>query len=382
MPRDAFADRVLERVCAARPPLCLGIDPHLGLFPPCFRAGDMKPTAPETADAVQRFCLDALELAADRVAAVKLQSAFFEQLGAKGMAVLEEVIQDARARALPVILDAKRGDIGSSAKGYAAAYLEEGAPLQVDALTVNPWLGMESLEPFIEAAQRSGAGVFVLVKTSNAGGADFQDHGGNDREHGDQVRDHGDRIQHPGGNDDEHGGEPAWCKLARQLDKEAGRLAGSESGFSGLGAVVGVTQPEAARRARELMPNNLFLAPGYGAQGGTARDAVAGFRKGAGGMLEGGLVNASRSLLFPSEAEGAQKIEHWRNAVDKALDAATRELSDATAAADQQGRKAAPVPRPNGEALPRGGKTTREGVMPTGTPQPGRQSVGLSAKGR
>lgn len=337
----------------------------------------MKPAAPETAEAVQRFCLDALELAAERVAAVKLQSAFFEQLGPAGMEVLARVIREARRRELPVILDAKRGDIGSSAEGYAAAYLEEGAPLQVDALTVNPWLGMETLEPFIKAAMESGAGVFVLVKTSNAGGADFQDHGG-------QVQDRGGEDYVHGGEDHDRGseGEPAWCKLARQLHEAAGRLKGEESGFSGLGAVVGATRPEDARRARELMPNNLFLVPGYGAQGGTAQNAVAGFCKGAGGTLEGGLVNASRSLLFSKQAGAARNHKQWASAVNAALDAAIQELSDATAAVDQRGNTTASEPRPNGESSLRGGKPTREGIRQPVTPSPGDQPVGLSAKGR
>lgn len=342
----------------------------------------MKPADPETAPAVHRFCLDALELAAERVAAVKLQSAFFEQLGPAGMEVLARVIRSARGRGLPVILDAKRGDIGSSAEGYAAAYLEEGAPMQVDALTVNPWLGMETLEPFIEAAERSGAGVFVLVKTSNAGGADFQEHGGRGHEQGDRVHDHVDGVPYRDGNNRAYGDEPAWCKLARQLNHEAGRLAGSESGFSGLGAVVGATKPGAARRARKLMPGNLFLVPGYGTQGGTAEDAVAGFRKSAAGALEGGLVNASRSLLFSQDAQKAQTKKQWAKALDAALAAAIRELSEATAVANQQDGTVALEPRPNGEAAHRGGESERSETAPPAAPSPGRQQVGLSAKGR
>lgn len=301
---EPFADRLLRRVRALGHPLCAGLDPDLARIPPVFRRGAMDPGAPDTAEALAAFCRAFLERVADRVAALKPQSAFFEALGWRGVRVLAEVLEAARARGLPVVLDAKRGDIGSTAAGYAAAYLAPGAPLRADALTVNPYLGLDALEPFVREAERARGGLFVLARTSNPGGRDFQDA-------------------------PDTAGRPLYERVAEALQPHAKRLAGPASGFSGLGLVAGATRPDEARRLRELAPTALFLVPGYGAQGASAREAVAGFVRGAGGRLEGGIVNASRALAFPdARGEGAAA---WERAVDGALDRATAELAGATA---------------------------------------------------
>jgi orotidine-5'-phosphate decarboxylase len=299
-----FADRLIARARELGHPLCAGLDPDLALIPEPFRQGRMTPAAPATARAVGAFCAAFLERVEGRVAAVKPQSAFFEALGWRGVKVLAEVVADARARGLLVVLDAKRGDIGSSAAGYAAAYLAPSAPIRVDALTVNPWLGLDSLEPFLKACEAARSGLFVLTRTSNPGGRDFQELA-------------------------PEAGEPVYHRVARALQPHAKRLAG-ETGWSGLGLVVGATTPDEARRVRDAAPTSLFLVPGYGAQGASAKEAVAGFVAGPGGRREGGLVNTARGLNFPEAAQGAN-ASAWERAVDAALDRATSELAEAVA---------------------------------------------------
>jgi orotidine-5'-phosphate decarboxylase len=299
-----FADRLIARVRELGHPLCAGIDPDLARIPEAFRRGSMAPAAPETAQAVGELCRAFLARVAGRVAAVKPQSAFFEALGWRGVKLLAELMEEARGLGLLVVLDAKRGDIGSTAEGYAAAYLSGDAPLRADALTVNPWLGLDSLEPFVRAAEAARAGLFVLTRTSNPGGRDLQEL---------EVGDH-----------------PVYQHVAALLQPAAKRLAGAQ-GWSGLGLVVGATRPEEAQRVREVAPSALFLVPGYGAQGASARDAVAGFVRGAGGRLEGGLVNASRALLFP-RAGASGDTRQWERAVDEAVTRAVGELTEATRA--------------------------------------------------
>jgi len=295
---DAFADRLIRRVREVGHPLCVGIDPHLPRIPESFRRGTMAPGASETAAAVEAFCLAVLDRVAGRVAAVKPQSAFFEQLGPHGAAVLGRVLSEARARQLLVILDAKRGDIGSTAEGYARAYLAKDAPMRADALTVNPYLGLDTLEPFVQTAQASGAGLFVLVKTSNPGSGDLQDRAIGER-----------RV---------------WEQLADDLAPLAARLRGPATEWSSLGVVVGATYPAESQRVRELLPSAPFLVPGYGAQGGDAREALAGFVPGPGGQLEGGLVSSSRAILFPDGGEAGGPA--WEQALDAALARAIDEL--------------------------------------------------------
>ncbi|MBW2241209.1 MAG: orotidine-5'-phosphate decarboxylase [Deltaproteobacteria bacterium] len=302
---EPFADRLIHRTRALGHPLCVGFDPHLGLLPPLFRRGSMAPGDQETAEAVADFCLAMLDRVAGRVACIKPQSAFFEALGWRGIEVLDRVMRAARERDLLVILDAKRGDVGSTAEGYAAAYLSADAPLRADALTVNPYLGGDSLEPFLMAAEKSGAGLFVLVKTSNPGSGDLQDR--------------------------EAQGQPIHAHVAAQLAAAAPRLAGPATGWSGVGAVVGATYPEEARQARERMPSNLLLVPGFGAQGAGPDAAVAAFSAGPDGVLEGGVVNSSRGVLFP-DAANLSDAKAWEREIDDALAAAITALAKAVAA--------------------------------------------------
>jgi orotidine-5'-phosphate decarboxylase len=300
-PPTHFADRLIARVRALGHPLCAGLDPHLPLVPPLFRRGSMMPADPQTAAAVEEFTLTVLDRLAARVAVVKPQSAFFEQLGWRGVQVLDHVVRRARDLGMLVLLDAKRGDIGSTAGAYAA-YLERDGAMPVDAITVNPYLGRDTLAPFVAAAERSGGGVFVLVKTSNPGAGDYQDR----------------RVD----------GRPLFEHVAESLRETADRLRGPSTGWSSLGIVAGATYPAESARLRALLPRALFLVPGYGAQGGAAADAVRGFVSAPNGGLEGGIVNSSRGLLFPRDAS-TDDSRTWERAIDAACDRAVTELSAA-----------------------------------------------------
>lgn len=301
--RGHFADRLIGRLRAAGHPLCVGLDPHLERLPAAFRRGTMTPRDPTTAAAVESFLAAVIDRVAGRVAVVKPQIAFFEQLGWRGLRVLERLVARARNAGLAVILDAKRGDVGSTAAAYARAYLERDAATPVDAMTVNPYLGRDSLEPLIAAADAAGGGLFVLVKTSNPGARDFQD------------------LELRRGR--------LYEAVARALAPAVSARRGPQTGYSALGVVAGATHPAESERLRALVPEALFLVPGYGAQGASAADAVRGFVRGPGGMLEGGVVNSSRAILFPGSPEGG--VRRFEQAFDDALKRAIDELAAAVA---------------------------------------------------
>ena len=297
-----FADDLIERVRDLGHPLCVGLDPHLAPIPPIFRRGSMAPADPQTAEAVEAFLAALIDRLVGRVAIIKPQIAFFEQLGWRGIRALESLCSRARKAGLLVLLDAKRGDIGSTAEGYAAAYLARDAVMPVDAMTLNPYLGFDTLEPFTRVAHEAGRGLFVLVKTSNPGSGDLQDR--------------------------EVEGEPLFGRVADGLVRTERALLGSKTGWSSLGVVCGATWPDQARRVREALPRSLFLVPGYGAQGGSASAAVQGFVAGPKG-LEGGIVNSSRAILFPDAAREVSAAAPWEAAIDAALDRAISELGEA-----------------------------------------------------
>jgi orotidine-5'-phosphate decarboxylase len=299
-----FGDALIERVRALGNPLCVGLDPYLDRIPPLFRDGDMSPGNPLTAPAVEAFLKAVLDRAAGKAAVVKPQIAFFERMGWRGIRALEEVCSHARKCGMLVLLDAKRGDIGSTADAYAGAYLTDDAPLPADALTLNPYLGMDTLEPFFTTAKAHGRGLFILVKTSNPGSGDFQDLKIGNRSLAETVAD--------------------------RLNSQAEALTGGETGWSSLGVVVGATYPGEAERIRQIMPRTLFLVPGYGAQGGDAAGAVNGFVKGPNG-LEGGIVSSSRGILFPAGGDTASAAD-WERAIDAAIGQAVSELGEAVSA--------------------------------------------------
>jgi orotidine-5'-phosphate decarboxylase len=265
----------------------LGLDPDPMQLWPGTGSADGLPTdaspAARAAAAVRSHCLALIDAAGPACVAVKPQLARFEALGAPGWEALQAVATHAREASLLVIADGKRGDIDVSARAYACALM--GAldtpfgsvrGLDADMVTVNPLMGADALEPFIAVARESGAGVLVLVRTSNPGAADVED------------------LELAGGGS-------VWERIASLVD-ELGRAGVGESGLGDVGAVVGATAPEHLARARELMPQAVFLLPGVGAQGGRVEDLAPAFVPGR----AGGLVTASRSIANAHLARGRE----------------------------------------------------------------------------
>lgn len=284
-----FADRLCAAVERVGAPACVGLDPVLGRLPISIREG-----ASDDAEAVESFCRGVLGAVAGVVPAVKVQSACFERFGAHGVAAMQRVIAKAREHGLIVILDAKRGDIGVSAEHYAAFAFDA---MNADALTVNPYLGADTLEPYT-ADRYTDRGVFVLVRTSNPGSDSVQR----------QVLIDGRSV----------------AELAADITIDAGAGRIGASGFSSVGAVVAATKPADARSLRQRMLRQIFLIPGYGAQGGDA-DSVRELFTADG---RGALVTASRSVLYAFENNpGAE----WRSAVRDAAGAFAREVAGVAA---------------------------------------------------
>ena len=270
-----FSDRLADSVERKRSQLVVGLDPVLELLPDELEGE-------EPGERLARFCCGIVDAVAPFAVAVKPQSAFFEAHGSDGVRAYEQVCTYARAAGLIVIADAKRGDIGSTARAYAAAFVEPrgDAPALADAVTVNPYLGRDALEPFLAAARGEGAGIFCLVKTSNPGGADVQD----------VVLADGRKL---------------WEHVA-ELVRELGEELVGERGLSSLGAVVGATFPQDVARARTLLPKAPLLLPGVGAQGASPTELAAAFTEDPGSAL----VSASRSVIYAYRTAGGD----WRAA--------------------------------------------------------------------
>jgi orotidine-5'-phosphate decarboxylase len=277
----SFSDRLAEAVLR-KGPLCVGIDPRWDMLPHEFR--EVSPLEPEDklkhyALLTGLFCCRVLELVEAFTGVVKVQSAFFELLGHHGLHALSAVIEVARQLKMIVILDAKRGDIASTAAAYADAAFGGCAingvtyPIwNADALTINPYLGRDAVEPFLDAAKAAQRGVFVLVRTSNAGSGLFQD----------LVC----------------AGEPVYRHVAKAVAEWNEPTLGS-CGLGDVGAVVGATHPRELKELRAAMPNTWFLVPGYGAQGGKASDVKMAYRPD--GL--GAIVNSSRGVVFPFQPD-------------------------------------------------------------------------------
>jgi orotidine-5'-phosphate decarboxylase len=294
----AFADRLIEAVRRTGTPLCVGLDPFSDKIPTALFGDAREDTA-----AVLKFGAAIIDIARQHAGVLKPQLGLFEQFGEMGYAIARMLTEQALNAGLVVILDAKRGDVGATAEGYARATIGPAPGFNADCVTVNPYMGLDTLEPFITRAIAEEKGVAVLVRTSNPGARDVQDL---------QV-----------------GGEPVWRRIAEMLSSQTARLRGV-SGWSGLMAVAGATYPEEARALRETLPDALFLVPGYGAQGASAADAVAGFVTKAKG-LEGGVVSSSRAVLYPQAAQSATTLAEWRAAIGEAMAAAAAELRAACA---------------------------------------------------
>jgi len=282
-----FASRLAAAVKSRRTPACIGLDPRRESLPATFGVDDA--TAPAAvADAFAKFCRDVIDVVAPLVPIVKPQLACFEAVGPHGMTALADVIAYARSKNLLVLADGKRGDIGSTAEAYADGWL--GSPWAADALTVNPWLGLDSIEPFVRTAEARAAGIFVLVKTSNPGSKDFQD------------------LRCDGRTNYEH--------VAAGVEALAVRTAGGAA-YGAVGAVVGATWPKQLDELRAAMPHAWILVPGFGKQGGRAADVRGAFD--ADGL--GALVVSARDVIFAHsrpEMNAGLAANHWQTAVERA----------------------------------------------------------------
>jgi len=306
---EHFTDRLIAAIERKGTPACVGIDPVYELIPSEIRrCAKEQCAAGARAAIVMAFHEEIIDIVAPHVAVIKPQVAFYEVMGAAGMAAYADVLRRAGEKGLLVIGDVKRGDIGSTAQGYAAAHLGEMPPQEHDqlfvaaAITVNPYLGSDGVKPFIEAAQRSGRGIFILVKTSNKSSGEFQDLIAGDAE--------------------------VFVKVAEKVS-EWSRGAGliGKRGYSCVGAVVGATYPEQAARLRKLMPASYFLVPGYGAQGGSAKDVALCFN--ADGL--GAIVNSARGIIYawtrPPYKERFGEAR-WREAVEAAVKDMVADLNE------------------------------------------------------
>jgi orotidine-5'-phosphate decarboxylase len=300
----AFPDRLEAAVVRCKTPVLVGLDPRADMLPASLLATGDAAGPEQVAIAYERFCREIVDVVAHKVPAVKPQAAFFEELGPPGMTALAATVRYAREHGLMVILDGKRNDIGSTASAYARGFLGRESPWGADALTVSPYLGDDSLQPFVEVAAEQLAGLFVLVKTSNPGGRMIQD----------LVAD----------------GKPIYRHVADFVERLATTTEGLNE-YGAVGAVVGATYPEQLAELRAAMPHTWFLVPGFGSQGGTAADVAAAFdREG-----RGAIVNNSRGIIFAyalKQYKDRFPASQWQRAVEAAADDMIEQLRTETPA--------------------------------------------------
>jgi orotidine-5'-phosphate decarboxylase len=292
-----FADRLLDAIARKGSPICVGIDPIYDMFPDAI-AGEPNKRDPHDlircVDAIHEFTTKILQIVAPLVPCVKFQSAYFEKYLWDGIEAYYELIKEAKDLGLLVIGDVKRGDIGSTSSAYADAHLadipfpnldEAATP---DAITVNPMLGPDTLEPFLSAAREHDKALFVLVRTSNPGASVTQDA---------KLAD-----------------GRTWSEMLADTLQPLAEASGlGAHGYSRIGAVVGATQPHTMSSLRNRLPNSIFLLPGYGTQGATAEMTRAGFKNG-----KGAIVSASRSILY-AHRDAKYASEQWEKAVQQAI---------------------------------------------------------------
>jgi orotidine-5'-phosphate decarboxylase len=294
-----FADRLTNRIAELSNPTVVGLDPRLAQIPKFIKANTVEEfgeTTEAAAEAIIDFNMGIIDAVSDIVPAVKPQIAFYECFGHQGFRAYEETCRYAQEKGMIVIGDAKRNDIGSTAQAYADGHLgtvdlfgTQASTIDTDALTVTPYLGTDGIEPFTKVCSVRGKGIFVLVRTSNPSADEIQ---------GQALGDH---LM------DEH---------VATLVEGWGRELIGDSGFSSVGAVIGATYPEEARVLRNLMPNQIFLVPGYGAQGGSAEDVKPCFHENG----TGAIVNSSRGIIFAYQKNGQPEEAYAEAARQAALD--------------------------------------------------------------
>jgi len=290
-----FGDDLAAAVERTGSPALVGLDPRWEQLPSSLTSG-VGDDWTTRARAYEKFCREIIDVVAPLIPAVKPQAAFFEELGPAGMVALANAIRYAREKGLLVILDGKRNDIGSTAEAYARGFLgrDGQSAWEADALTISPYLGADGLEPFIDVASSRGAGLFVLVKTSNPGSHMLQDQ--------------------------ELATGTVYRRVAEYVEQQS-QLTCGERGYGIVGAVVGATYPRQLAELRTAMPQTWLLVPGFGSQGGTAEDVAPAFDyRGL-----GAIVNSSRGIIFAyNRPEYRQRFgePRWQEAVE----AATREM--------------------------------------------------------
>jgi orotidine-5'-phosphate decarboxylase len=293
--KENFADRLIHAIEQKRSPCVVGLDTAIEAMPvDTLEALNVSADSPRKviADCLLRFNKMVIDVVADLVPAVKPNAAFYERYGADGIVALEHTVAYAKEKGLIVILDAKRGDIGNTAQAYASAYLQSHKAHEdyygqiADSLTVNPYLGEDTLEPFARQCEQTGTGIFVLVRTSNKGAAAFQD------------------LEVEGGK--------VYERVADSVSR-LGKNSIGKHGYSSIGAVVGATWPKDAEALRQRMSSTFFLVPGFGAQGGDIETVRACFDKNG----RGAIVNSSRGVLYPQGVSAKNHREEIRAACEK-----------------------------------------------------------------
>lgn len=287
-------DLLIEKIDEKQNPCVIGLDPFLEKIPLHLVKGN---TLKDAADSIKRFNFQIIDTIYDLVPAVKLQIAFYEKYGAEGIRVFKECVDYAKTKGLIVIEDGKRNDISTTAKAYAQAHLgtvkvqdSEISPLDLDFLTINPYLGSDGIKPFVNVCKKNRKGIFILVKTSNPSSGEFQDRlveiNPDERELLRNCKIEAfDKTQ-------------LYHIVALEVNKIAQKYKGLKN-YSPIGAVVGATYPNQVKAIRRIMPNSYFLVPGYGAQGGTAEDIMPCFNNDG----YGAIINSSRGILYAYEKD-------------------------------------------------------------------------------
>lgn len=276
-------DRLIRKIKETDNPTVMGIDPQYDKIPNCIK-NKYDDSLQGVSNAIIEFNKSLIDAVFEIIPAVKLNIAFYEMYGIEGIKAFDETCKYAKEKGLIVMADVKRGDIGSTAGAYSNAFLgrtiignREEAIYDVDFVTLNPYMGTDSINPFIEDCVKYGKGVFIIAKTSNPSSGELQDL----------------KLET---------GEEIYTKVMN-LVEELGKALIGEYGYSSVSAVVGATYPRQLEELRKKAPHTFFLIPGYGAQGGTAKDVALGFDKNG----IGGIVNSSRGLMY------AYKSERWKN---------------------------------------------------------------------
>ena len=274
-------EKLVERIKKLEAPIVVGLDPTLNFVPKFIldkAINEKGETLEAAADAIFEFNKKIVDAVYDLIPAVKPQIAMYEQFGIPGLMAYKQTVDYCHEKGLLVIGDAKRGDIGSTSTAYAIGHLgkvkigsTEIAPIDTDFLTINPYMGSDSVVPFVEECKKNDKGLFILVKTSNPSSGEFQDQ--------------------------KVGKKAVYELVGKKVDEWGAEHV--KNGYSDVGAVVGATYPEMGEVLREIMPKAYILVPGYGAQGGTAAELKPFFNKD--GL--GAIVNSSRGIIAAFKQE-------------------------------------------------------------------------------